>query len=204
MRPKLFRWSLYPYFFGRRRAAYRWASGGGRIRVAVGVCRLVTTAAINKTDEALVDYLNHGELQALLDDPDPRTRFGTRDRAMLHVCFAAGLRVSELAGLRLDDLETHPQASIRVRGKGRRERVLPLWKETAKVLRDWKAVRVQRASPELFLNAQGAPMTRAEFEHILATHVETAATVCPSIASKRVSPHVLRSYLRHAHAAGDS
>lgn len=60
------------------------------------------------------------------------------------------------------------------------------------MLRDWTAVRVQRNSPELFLNAQGAPMTRAGFEYILAKHVKTAATVCPSIASKRVSPHVLR------------
>ena len=94
-----------------------------------------------KTDEALVDYLNREELQALLDAPDPTTRSGTRDRAMLHVCFAAGLRVSELIGLRLDDVQTHPQASIRVRGKGRRERVLPLWKETAKVLRAWLALR---------------------------------------------------------------
>lgn len=163
-----------------------------RVPSAIEQVRCILAIPFKKTDEALVDYLNHEELQALLDAPDPSTRAGTRDRAMLHVCFAAGLRVSELVGLRLDDLQTHPQGSIRVRGKGRRERVLPLWKETAKVLRDWTAVRAQAATSELFLNAQGDPMSRAGFEYILAKHVKTAATVCPSIASKRVSPHVLR------------
>lgn len=163
-----------------------------RVPSAIEQVRRILAIPFKKTDEALVDYLNHDELQALLDAPDPTTRSGTRDRAMLHVCFAGGLRVSELVGLRLDDLQTHPRASIRVRGKGRRERILPLWKETAKALRDWTAARIQRASPELFLNAQGAPMTRAGFEYILAKHVKTAAAVCPSIASKRVSPHVLR------------
>lgn len=163
-----------------------------RVPSAIEQVRCILAIPFKKTDEALVDYLNHEELQALLDAPDPTTRAGTRDRAMLHVCFAGGLRVSELVGLRIDDLQTYPRASIRVRGKGRRERILPLWKETAKVLRDWTAVRVHRGSPELFLNAQGAPMTRAGFEYILAKHVKTAAAVCPSIASKRVSPHVLR------------
>ena len=56
---------------------------------------------------------------------------------MLHVAFAAGLRVSELVGLRLEDVILRPDASILVRGKGRRERILPLWKETATVLRAW-------------------------------------------------------------------
>ena len=145
-----------------------------------------------KTDQTLIDYLNREELQALLDAPDPTTREGTRDRAMLHVGFAAGLRVSELVGLRLGDLHTHPQASIQVRGKGRRERVLPLWKETAKSLRAWVALRGETRATELFLNAQGGPLTRSGFEYILRKYVKTAAHFCPSIAAKRVSPHVLR------------
>jgi site-specific recombinase XerD len=163
-----------------------------RVPSAVEQVRCIHSIPFKKTDEALVDYLNRQELQALLDAPDPTTRAGTRDRAMLHVCFAAGLRVSELVCLRLDDLQTHPQTSIRIRGKGRRERILPLWKETAKVLRAWTAVRYETTAVELFLNAQGEPMTRYGFEYILAKHIKTAATICPSIASKRVSPHVLR------------
>jgi site-specific recombinase XerD len=163
-----------------------------RIPSAIEQVRCIEAIPFKKTDEALVDYLNRDELQALLDAPDGATRSGTRDRAMLHICFAAGLRVSELIGLQLGDLQTSPQTSIRVRGKGRRERVLPLWKETAKVLRAWIAVRPQTASPELFLNAQGTSMTRSGFEYILAKHVKAASVVRPTIASKRVSPHVLR------------
>ena len=145
-----------------------------------------------KTDQTLIDYLDREELQALLDAPDPTTREGTRDRAMLHVGFAAGLRVSELVGLQLGDLRTHPQASIHVRGKGRRERVLPLWKGTAKSLRAWVALRGEPRATELFLNAQGGPLTRSGFEYILRKYVKIAAHTCTSIAAKRVSPHVLR------------
>jgi integrase/recombinase XerD len=65
------------------------------------------------------------EVQALLDAPDPATRDGIRDRAMLHLAVCAGLRVSELTGLRIDDVAL-PSMSIRVHGKGRRERALPL------------------------------------------------------------------------------
>jgi len=145
-----------------------------------------------KTDERLVDYLTREEMQAVLDAPDPCVRDGLRDRAMLHLAFAAGLRVSELVGTRLDEVVLQPQPSIHVRGKGRRERVLPLWKTTAKALRAWLAVRGNASCPELFLNARGGPLTRDGFEHILAKHVGTASEKVQSLDAKRVSPHVLR------------
>src|SRR5262249_38079976 len=81
-----------------------------------------------KTDTRLVRHLTALEIQTLLDAPRPVDWAGIRDRAMLHLTFAAGLRVSELVSLRLEDLTLHPQASILVHGKGRRERCLPLWK----------------------------------------------------------------------------
>lgn len=148
--------------------------------------------SMKKSDEKLVSYLTADEIQAVLDAPDPRSRDGVRDRAMLHVAFAAGLRVSELVGLRLDDVMLQPQPAIHVRGKGRRERTLPLWKATAKALRAWLALRGDAACPELFLNARSAPLTRDGFEYILAKHVAAAVASAPSIKRKRVSPHVLR------------
>ena len=147
---------------------------------------------MKKTDEALVGYLNKDELRALLDAPDRRTPSGIRDQAMLHLAFAAGLRVSELVSLRLDQLEHPTLSSIRVLGKGRRERVLPLWKETSAALKAWLARRLPTGDPELFLNAGGRAMTRSGFEYILAKHVVTAARQQPSIGKKRVTPHVLR------------
>jgi len=163
-----------------------------RVPSALDQVRCILAIPFKKTNEVLVDYLDRQELQALLDAPDPTTVAGIRDRAMLHLAFAAGLRVSELIGLRLDDLSTHPHAAIHVHGKGRRERVLPLWRETTSALRGWIAVRGDIPAPELFLNARGCPLTRSGFEYILAKHVKTASESCPSISSKRVSPHVLR------------
>ncbi len=106
-----------------------------RVPAALEQMRCVYAIPFKKTDSRLVAYLTRDEVQTLLDAPDRKTREGLRDRAMLHVAFAAGLRVSELVGLRLEDVTLQPDASIFVRGKGRRERVLPLWKETATVLR---------------------------------------------------------------------
>lgn len=147
---------------------------------------------MKKTDEALVTHLTRVEMKALLDAPDPRTRCGTRDRAMLHLAFAAGLRVSELVGLRLDQVDQRNWATIHVMGKGRRERVLPLWKQTANALKAWIAIRPRTDEPEIFLNSVGRAMTRSGFEHILAKHVRSAGATQPSIVEKRVSPHVLR------------
>jgi site-specific recombinase XerD len=155
------------------------------------ICR-IKAIPIKKTDQKLVNYLTHDEMQALLDVPNPHTRSGTRDRAMLHLAFAAGLRVSELIGLRRDELTLHPHPYVHVRGKGRRERELPLWKQTAAVLRAWLAVRGEYSASELFLNANGEPMTRSGFEYILQKHVEVATRKQPSMGTKRISPHVLR------------
>lgn len=154
--------------------------------------RSVLGLRMKKTDERLVGYLTRVELQAVLDAPNPSGRAGLRDRAMLHLAFAAGLRVSELVGLRLDELTFETSAIVRVRGKGRRERVLPLWKQTSTTLRAWLAVRGPSGCAELFLNARGAPMTRAGFAYILSKHVRAASRAQPTLATKRVSPHVLR------------
>lgn len=110
---------------------------------------------------------------------------------MLHLCFAGGLRVSELVGLQLTDLKLQPQASVLVHGKGRKERCLPLWKGTTAALRAWLAVRGTASVPELFLNARGEPLTRAGFEYILKKHAHAAEAHCPSLSTKRISPHVL-------------
>lgn len=163
-----------------------------RVPSALEQIRRVLALPIKKTDSRLVKHLTVEELQAILDAPVPTNRGGIRDRAMLHLCFAGALRVSELTGLRTADLTLQPHASVIVQGKGRRQRCLPLWKETASAVRAWLAVRGQVLTPELFLNAHGEQMTRSGFEYILRKHVKTAAGRCPSLIKKRVSPHVLR------------
>ena len=158
---------------------------------ALGQIRRVLAIPFKKSDTRLVPYLSQDEVQALLDAPDPSTREGIRDRALLHLAVCAGLRVSELTGLRTDDVAPR-SISIRVRGKGRRERALPLWKTTAAGLRAWLAVRGEVASSELFVNARGEPLSRWGVAYVLKHHAAAASRKCSSISGKRLSPHVLR------------
>ncbi len=153
--------------------------------------RRVLAIPFKKTNTCLVPYLLREEVQALLDAPDPATRDGIRDRAMLHLAICAGLRVSELTGLRMEDL-AFPSMSIRVHGKGRRERAMPLWKTTATALRAWLAVRGTVPVPEVFVNGRGEAMSRWGFAYLLKQHAQAASQQCPGLLSKRISPHVLR------------
>jgi integrase/recombinase XerD len=149
-----------------------------RVPSCLEQARQLGAIPMKKTDQALVRHLNREEIRALLDAPDVRS--------------AAGLRVSELVGLRLDQFERGPTPCVHVMGKGRRERVLPLWKETACAIEAWLKTRTTNGAGELFLNAAGQAMTRSGFEYILAKHVAVAAQRQVSITGKRVTPHVLR------------
>ena len=146
-----------------------------------------------KTDIRLVDHLSAEQCQAILDNPAPGTRLGIRDRAMLHVTITAGLRVSELVGLRLADVSFESQyLNLHVYGKGRKNRLLTLWRPIAESVRAWLAVRGDAMVPEVFLNARGKAMTRAGFEYLLQKHATEASRRCPSLRDKRVAPHMLR------------
>jgi integrase/recombinase XerD len=154
--------------------------------------RRVLAIPTQKTDVPLVTHLSMTEMHAILDAPDVQTRHGIRDRAMLHLCFAAGLRVSELVTLPRTALTFHPTPAIQIQGKGRQQRALPLWKQTGEDLRAWLAVRGDAAVPELFLSAHGRAMTRVGFTHVLRKYVSIATHCCPALADKHVTPHVLR------------
>ena len=163
-----------------------------RVPSALAQARQIRAIPTKRHDQALVRHLTMEEVRAILNAPNLTTRLGIRDRAMLHLCFAAGLRVSELVGLLLENLSMQRMPSIRVLGKGRKERSLPLWKETATDLRAWLAVRGKLPVPELFVNAEASAMTRAGFEYVLDKHVSTATKSCPSLKGRSVSPHQLR------------
>src|SRR5262244_2660385 len=163
-----------------------------RVPSSLEQSRRVLAIPKKKTDQPLVHYLSMAEMQALLDAPDVHTRAGLRDRAMIHLCFAAGLRVSELLTLPLTALTFHPTPTVHIQGKGRRERALPLWKQTADDLRAWLAVRGTLTVPEVFLSAHGRAMTRMGFTHMLHKYRGLATTSCPSLKAKHLTPHVLR------------
>jgi len=140
----------------------------------------------------LPDILNRDEVLRLLEAPTGSKPNRVRDRAMLHLCFSAALRVSELVEMPMDAIRLAQESSVHILGKGRRERCLPLWKEAAADLRAWLAVRGQVSAPELFVNARGANLTRSGFEYILAKHVKAAAQYCNTLQDRTVSPHQLR------------
>ena len=160
-----------------------------RVPACPDQARRIHAIPMKRSAQPLVGYLTRAEMQALLATPDLRTAAGLRDQAMLHLAFAAGLRVSELVGLRLDQFDAAAMPSLHVIGKGRRERILPLWQDTARAVRRWIALRPVSGDPQLFLNAGGRAMTRSGFEYILHKHAAIAAQAAPSIAAKRVTPH---------------
>jgi len=163
-----------------------------RVPSALEQIRRILAIPAKKTDERLPIHLTVEETEAVVKVPDPTTRDGIRDRAMLYLGFYAGLRVSELVGLCVDDLSLGSKPIILVRGKGRRQRALPLDTQTSKALRAWLAIRGEAPVPELFLNARGVNMTRSGFEYILSKHVDSATKTCHTLVGKRVSPHTLR------------
>jgi integrase/recombinase XerD len=172
-----------------------------RLPTCLEQARRVRAIPVKKTDEVIVGYLNREEIQALLDAPDPSRRDGLRDRAMLHLAYAGGLRVSELVGLNLTDLTLHAQPSIHVMGKGRRERILPLWKETASTIRDWLKVRGEPKSMALFHNARGELMTRSGFKYNPGETRQNSQRKAAFAGQKtRFSPH-FEARLRDAHLA---
>jgi len=143
-------------------------------------------------DKSAIEFLSRSEIDALIASPDQRTWIGRRDRALLLLAVQSGLRVSELVGLRCQDVVLDTGAHVRCQGKGRKDRCTPLRKETVAVLRAW--LREQNGPPAnpLFPNIRGGPLSRDAVEDLLAKHVRTASLHCPSLKQKRVSPHVLR------------
>jgi site-specific recombinase XerD len=139
-----------------------------------------------------VEFLTRTEVEALLAAPDLNTWHGRRDRALLLLAVQTGLRVSELIGLRGQDLTLGTGAHVRCLGKGRKERCTPLRRDAITVLTAWVRELGCQPSDPLFPNQRGGLLSRDGVERLLAKHLPVARASCPSLGRKRVSPHVLR------------
>ena len=142
-----------------------------------------------------VNYLTRPEVEALLASPDRHTWSGRRDHALLLVAVQTGLRCSELAGLRVENVELGRGPHLRCYGKGRKERCTPLRREAVALLRNWIRERGGQPTDPVFPNARGAHLSVAGIEYIVRKHVTVARTGCTSLRRKRVSPHCLRHAL---------
>jgi integrase/recombinase XerD len=145
-----------------------------------------------RADKALVTWLTEEEAAALLAAPDRATRAGRRDHAMLHLAVVTGLRVSELTALTRDSIHLGAGPHVTCHGKGPKQRVTPLTPAAVTVLREWlKEIPAEPGQP-LFPGRTGSRLSRDAVERRLSLHAATAATACPSLAGKKISPHVLR------------
>jgi integrase/recombinase XerD len=143
-------------------------------------------------DRTQIEFLTHSEIEALLAAPDVSNWSGRRDRTLLLVAVQTGLRVSELVGLRCEDVELGRGAHVRCLGKGRKERCTPLRKDAVKALRGWLRERNPQLCDPLFPSTRGGPLGPDGVEHLLAKHLATARKKCSSLKKKHVTPHVLR------------
>jgi integrase/recombinase XerD len=152
----------------------------------------VLAIPIKRTDRRLVGYLTRQEIDALLAAPDRARWAGRRDHALLLTMYNTGARVSEIAALRRSQVSFGSTTLLALHGKGRKDRSVPLWPRTARVLAAWFAELEGLPDGPAFPNANGGQLTRDGVRYILDQAVAEATPPCPSLAKKTISPHVLR------------
>ena len=149
----------------------------------------VLAVPMKRFNRPLLGCLSREEVSAILDSLDGASWNRRRDRLFFTLMYNTGARVSELTSLRLADLTGD---AVHLHGKGRKERAVPLWPQTRRLLLQWS--RTNRLQPDhyLFTNRHGSPLTRAGASSRLRVAVRSASAVCPSLAQRRISPHTLR------------
>jgi site-specific recombinase XerD len=156
------------------------------------VIQRVLAIPAKRYERRAVTFLTAQEAQALLDAPLPDRWEGRRDRAMLTLTIQAGLRVSELVAVDCGDVTLGTGAHVRVEGKGRKHRAVPLATQASALLSVWLAERRGEPGDPLFSTRTGRRLSRDAVESRVATHAATAAARCASLNDKHVHPHVLR------------
>ena len=156
-------------------------------------------------ERTLVGYLTTEEVAVLLAAPDRSTWTGRRDHALIQLAITTGLRVSELTALTGADLHLGTGPHLLCHGKGRKDRTTPLTRETVGVLRTWIAERPGDPAAPLFPTRTGRPMTRDAVAARLTSHARNAATRCPGLTGRAITPHTLRhtAAMRLLHAGVD-
>ena len=157
-------------------------------------CQSIRTIPLKRTQHKTIDYLEESELQILLNAVALNSRTGVRDKVLLLLLYNTGARVSEIIELKVADLRLDGTPQVKLLGKGQKFRSCPLWPETVEALQDYlKHRRVKDPDfKQLFLNANGSPLTRFGVRHIIGKYATLANAKSPSLAAKKVSPHTIR------------
>lgn len=159
---------------------------------ALPLAQQIIAIPMKRFERALLGFLSRDEVQAVLAAPDLQTWCGRRDRIMFTMLYNSGARVSEMMGIRVSDVTLGTTSSVRLHGKGRKQRTVPLWKETAADIRQWLSYAQLRAEQPLVPNRNGLAMTRTNVADRLTLAVTAATKQCTQLAGRRITPHTWR------------
>jgi site-specific recombinase XerD len=155
-------------------------------------CAEVLRVPFKKATRRATPYLESAEVSAILSQPDRSTAEGQRDHALMSLLYNTGARVQEALDLRPQDVHFKSPAHVRLMGKGRKERISPIWPETADLVTALMRRQPRKPDEPIFVNRYKSPLTASGFRFRLRQYVEAAAEAIPSISKKRVTPHVFR------------
>ena len=159
---------------------------------SLGIATRVLAIPTKREDKKLIAYLTRTEMQALLATPDTSKWVGRRDYALLLTLYNSGARVSEVTSLKREQVCFGASTFVQLTGKGRKERTVPLWADTAQVLKAWFEELGEKAWPIAFPNGRGKALSREGVDYLLKQAVQRAIPACPSLATKNITPHVMR------------
>jgi integrase/recombinase XerD len=159
---------------------------------STGVATQILAIPLKRTNMRLREYLTREEMDAILASIDRNQWRGRRDYALLLTFYNSGARVSELSALHQGQITFAGKSYVQLHGKGRKERVVPLWPRTARILKEWFRELGYREQAVAFPGIRGEPLSRFAIHLLLHKAVERARSRCPSLKKKRISPHVLR------------
>jgi site-specific recombinase XerD len=161
---------------------------------SVNLCQRVLSIPYKRTPARAITCLDREEVEHILGCIDRRNPAGRRDAALLQLLYNTGARAQEVVDLRTPAIRLNTPAQVRILGKGRKERLCPLWPETASLLKDMLKDRALEPHEDvpLFVSAVGQPLSRFGLRHIVKTRIASATHSRPSLAAKRITPHTFR------------
>ena len=159
---------------------------------SLAIATRVLAIPVKRTDKKLLEALTRAEVEALLAAPDRSGWIGRRDHALLLTLYNSGARVSAVTTLQRTQVCFGPPTFLQLTGKGRKERTVPLWAHTSRTLQAWFAELGEESGQIAFPHTRGRPLSRDGVAHLLQRATHKAITVCPSLRTKKMTPHVLR------------
>jgi len=160
--------------------------------LAAQQCAEVLRVPFKRAPRKAICYLESAEVAAILSQPDRTTVEGQRDHALLALLYNTGARIQEALNLRPQDLYLKSPAHVRLLGKGRKERISPIWQETATLLQALLRRQSRHADEFLFVDRYREPLSASGFRFRLKQYVRAAAQHVPTLSLKRITPHVFR------------